>query len=327
MQQLRQILFLVVSQLLWLPLVIAETDTASVPLTAKKPQHAEFERWRLILNDWRARRDQLRTARVKVRGEEQWSYTEQLAAGKTETRILRQTFKLEGRLDLKSQTQRWSTTRFDAQNEIHVQLSDLERIRYWLRNGVASTVSFPLRVWDPELKAPRSLNYWNPLDSGFNQLDITQNWYDSQREADLWYKGFLLTGTTNQKDSIKLTRDKAAGLLYVRLKRFCLINRKPGIVVSELCFNERQGSTLISHKRWIYPEKQKQPEHPFREVTVSWEQVDSIWVPTIVTTVSRQGQSIKTLEFDWSDLNLPPRQKVPPVMDDAPLDWSKIKIL
>ena len=327
MQQLRLILFLVVSQLLWLPMVMAETDNASAPLTAKKPQHAEFERWRSVLKDWRARRDELRTARVKVRGEEQWSYTEQLAAGETEIRTLRKVFKLEGRLDLKPGTRGWITADFESRYELHVRLTAQERIRLWLINGVPSTVSRPLRVWNPHTEVPRSLLLWNPLYAGFNQSSLIGKGPDSIKRVGFWYQLSMARGLMSSDDTIRLSKDKATGLLHVRLKGHIHADGRPSIIINEFCFNERQGLTLLSHRIWIYPEKQKQPEHPFREVTVSWEQVDSIWVPTIVTTVSRQGQSIKTLEFDWSDLNLPPRQKVPPVMDDAPLDWSKIKIL
>ncbi|QDT30640.1 hypothetical protein Enr10x_60080 [Gimesia panareensis] len=333
MPRFRLLPVLAAIQLCWLPLAIAETDTTSAPLTAKKPQpihpqHVEFSRWRALLTDWRDLRDQLRTARVKVVGEEQRAYTHRQGRGAPQSRISRNLFTLEGQLNLETGIRRWTDTEFESQYEVHVKLSDTERIRFWLRNGVPSTVSHPLYIWKPEPVMPRSLKYWNPLYAGFNQFSLTGHIIDSQSAADLWYKGFLNTGRTNLQDSITFRRNETTGLLFVRLKRFCPINNKPGVRLSELCFNERQGLTLLSHKLWLYPAKVEQPEFPFREVTVSWKQIDQVWVPVTVNIVSNRGQSFTSLKLEWSHLNEPPQRSTPPRQEqDAPLDWSKIMIL
>ncbi|QDV21587.1 hypothetical protein Pan153_62770 [Gimesia panareensis] len=334
MSRFRLLPVLALFQLCWLPLAIAETDSTSAPLTAKKPQpiqnpqHVEFSRWRALLIDWRDLRDQLRTARVKVIGEEQSFYREQQAKGTSEFLIFRKIFELNGQLDQGNELQRWTTTHFEAQNEIHVQLSDAERARFWLRNGIPSTLSRPQRIWKGGSNPLRSLFYWNPLYAGFNQFSLIGHTYGSQTEADRWYKGFLNTGITDQRDSITFRRNETTGLLLVKLKRFCPINHKPGIVISELCFNERQGFTLLSHKRWLYFEKRKQPELPFLEVTVNWKQIDSVWVPTSMTTVTNYGLHVTSLKLEWSHLNEPLKQSDPPSRkQDAPLDWSKIMLL
>lgn len=319
---------LALCHLCWLPLAIAETDSTAAPLKAKKPQHAEFEQWRSILTAWRARRDQLRTARVKVIGEEQSFYREQQAKGEPVSLIFRKIFELNGQLDQGNDLQKWTTTDFDVQNEIHAQLSQAERARFLLRNGIPSTLSRPQRIWKMRSNSLRSLFYWNPLYAGFNQFSLAGRTYNSQTEADRWYKGFLDTGITDQRDSITFRKIETGGLLLVKLKRFCSINHKPGIVVSELCFNERQGFTLLSHKRWLYYEEQKQPELPFRDVTVNWKQVDSVWVPTSMTTVTNYGLHVTSLKLEWSHLNKPLKQSDPPNQEqNAPLDWSKIMLL
>lgn len=304
----------------WLLPAMAETDSPPAPLVAKKPQHAEFEHWRSLLKSWRDRRDQLRSARVKVRGEEQSIFTEQLATGAIETRILRKRFTLEGQLNLKSQTLGWTDTHFESRNELHARLMQQERVRFWLRNGVPSAVSRPLRVWSPQTEVPRSLLYWNPLYSGFNEYRLAGKHIASIRDPGIWYRLSRNHGIKRSDDTITISQDAATGLLQVRLKNNAPINGKAGIRINEFCFNERQGFTLLSHKFWIYPATEKQPAHPFREVTLNWEQVDSVWVPTAVTTAYSGGRHLICLELEWSEFNT--RLK-----EDPPLDWSKIDLL
>ena len=321
-------MLLMVSSLCFISAPLMAADSTAAPLEAKKPltldysTQADFDRWKLLLKNWRKERDQLHSAKVVIRGEMKRQITSSKKSGDPGSRIYKQLFQLEGLLNLKERSHAWTKTNYVWNTENRVSILGPGLVPIWQLDHKNQDMLNRIPILDKDKKSPSTALYWNPLYAGFRNLILDP---EERRRRVNWYQGLMTLGKPNRNDTIRFSKDEASGLLKVKIKSFNVLKVKtapsgpdlPGIISHEFCFNEKQGLTLISYKIWLYPENIKQPTLPFRDVSLNWEKIDSFWVPTSITDSKSTGRNITRLKLEWSDLNMP-------LEFEEDLDWSRI---